>query len=144
MTRRGLVQAGTSVLGTMVVPIAASAVPMPAVSPDTGLFALIARHPEVLRQCEQAEDEADRRESDARNAHPPQPEALHWRPTDFPRTSYGRAASDAIGDTDARRYFSRGVEWLRKIESVAQWTEAAEARTPGDHRGARSLARGMP
>ena len=128
LTRRALALAGAAALGTIMAPIAASAVPLVAVDPDADLLALIARHPVVLAACVQAEDEAERLEGRARGSYPPQPEALNWRPTDFPRTSYGRRASDPIGDEGERRYLSRGVEWLRRGKFVAQWTPEAEAR----------------
>ncbi len=51
-----------------------------------------------------------------------------WRSSDFPRTSYGRAASDAVGDTGRREYGSRGVSWLRRLHSSVQWDGVAEAR----------------
>lgn len=131
ITRRGLVQAASAALASGVAGIPASAATEPVIArldPDAALFDLIASHPEALAACVRAEDEADLAGRDAINAHPPWPEALNWKSTDFPRTSYGRAASDPIGDTGERRYVRRGVEWLRTSSFFAQWTEEAEAR----------------
>ncbi|RYC29217.1 hypothetical protein D3273_25195 [Lichenibacterium minor] len=131
LTRRGLALAGAAALGTAVAGIPASAAAEPGnnwLDPDAELLSLIERHPVVLAACVQAEDEAERLGGMALGSYPPQPKVLNWLPSDFPRTSYGRGASDPVGDTEDRRYLSRGVEWLRRGKFVAQWTEEAEAR----------------
>lgn len=127
ITRRGLVGAAGAALGAGVAGISASALASPA-DPDAGLVALIARHAEVLAALAALDTAADplRRLNGA--TAPAAPEALQWRPADFPGTSYGRGASDAIGDMGAREYRLRGVEWLRRARPSAQWGEAAEVR----------------
>ncbi|WP_237482675.1 hypothetical protein [Lichenibacterium dinghuense] len=128
LTRRGLVRGAGAAIGATAAGLAGSALASPAPDLDVGLLDLIGRHAGALTACVQAEDEADLRARDAAAAEPPWPDALRWRSTDFPRTSYGRAASDPIGDKGERRYIRRGVEWLRTSTFTAQWTPEAEAR----------------
>ena len=59
----------------------------------------------------------------ALDAYPPQPDALRWRPGDFPRTSYGIGITDHEGGCEGagRRYGLRAVQWLREREPFPAW-----------------------
>lgn len=124
LTRRGLVQAGAAALGATVAGIPAAG---QTADRDLALRDLIARHAEAETECLEAEDAADLLFSAALCAYPSRPDALNWHPEDFPRSSYGRAASDALEGTDARAYLSRGAEWLRRLRS-SHLSAEAEAR----------------
>ncbi len=95
---------------------------------DRELFALLDRFGEAAATWEALDEPYAATLAQAEAGYPPRPDALQWRHSDFPRTSYGRAASDAIDDTGRREYRSRGVAWLRNLQSSVQWNEAAEAR----------------
>ena len=128
VSRRALLGA-TAALGAVVLPtIAVAETVIPASDLDAELFALLDRWhaARVVWNASEAPFNAvcDR----ARAAYPPRPDALQWRASDFPRTSYGRGASDPVGDTSSREYCSRGADWLRRVRPSVQWDEAAEAR----------------
>lgn len=113
ITRRGLVQAAGAAIGAVGLPIAASAVPAPALDPDAALIDLIARHADADTAFDEAEAEADRLYGVALAAHPPRPDALRWRPGDFSRTSMGVGLSDPVGGGEARVYRDRAILRLR-------------------------------
>lgn len=127
LTRRGFATAGAAALGVAVagVSVAAQAA---AADPDAALVALIAQHAEASAALASLDATADALRARFDEGAPPRPQALLWRRSDFTRTSYGVGASDPIGDTDARCYDIRGVQWLRKAQPGPQWPPAAEAR----------------
>ena len=128
VTRRGLVQAGTAVLGAGMAGISVPALASPAPDPDAALVDLIAWHATALTDLAALDDVADPFRNRFEAMALERPAALRWRAEDFPRTSLGRGLSDNDVDTDERWYCVRGVEWLRNARPVAQWTEEAEAR----------------
>lgn len=124
LTRRALLSA-TAAVGAVGLHTAAVA---STVDPDVDLFVLLDRFAEAAAAWEALDEPYAAALNQAEAGYPPRSEALHWRHSDFPRTSYGRAASDAIDDTGRREYRSRGVAWLRNLQSAVQWNEDAEAR----------------
>lgn len=128
ISRRGLVQTAGVALGAGVAGIPASALASSPLAPDMALVALITRHADALAELDALDAAADPFREQFRAGAPEKPEALRWRPGDFPRTTYGQGLSDGDPDTDERGYFGRGVEWLRKARPVAQWSEEHEAR----------------
>lgn len=140
ITRRGLVQVSAAALGTMVAPIAVSAVPVAPCDPDAPLFDLIRRHSEAEAAVELATVVSDDLWWIAQGAYPPRPDALLWRPGDFPRTSFGKALADRDEEGRPWWYGARAAEWLRDREPFPAWAarmgaamtpmeaEAAEAR----------------
>ena len=99
-----------------------------AADPDAALVALIASHGEAMAKLDALDAAADPLRELYRTTDPARPDALLWRRSDFQRSSIGVGASDPIGDTKARQYGHRGVEWLRRFKTSADWPEASEAR----------------
>ncbi len=120
ITRRGLVQAAGVALGTMAVPVAASAVALPAPDPDADLVALIARHAEAVSDIRRAEIASEAAFATFLSAVPPKPDALLWREGDFSRTGLGLGLSNRGETDDVRWYGERAVGWLRD-RPAATW-----------------------
>ena len=127
LTRRSFTKAGAAALGTAVAGISVAA-QAAAVDPDAALVALIASHGDAMAELNALDDASDPLRELFRTTGPARPDALSWRRSDFQRSSIGVGASDPIGDTKAREYGYRGVAWLRKFKTSADWPAASEAR----------------
>lgn len=130
ITRRVLV-AGAALAG-MGMPMTAEA-EIGASTPDAGLFDLIQRHGEAEAAIERATVVSDDLWWIAQGAYPPRPDALLWRPGDFPRTSFGKALADRDEDGQPWRYGARAAEWLRDREPFPAWAARMDAAmTPAE------------
>ena len=127
LTRRGFTKVGAAALGATVTGFSAAARAAVA-DPDAALIGLIAQHANAMAALDALDAVADPLLVRFKVEAPARPEALSWRPSDFPRTSYGIGASDAVEGTNARAYGFRGVEWLRRAKPAGHWPAASEAR----------------
>lgn len=127
LTRRGLVRAAGAMIGATAAGVAGPALASPAPDLDAGLLDLIARHgqaeAEVVRLSE-ASDDAWRA---ALDAYPPRPDALLWRPDDFPRTGFGRALADRGEGGAPWRYTARAAAWLADFGPFPAWARGTGA-----------------